>query len=616
MPRKGSKKTTKANSKSKKSKDDVKEEDSEKEVSPSKRTRKTPQRFVEDEKAKEVDSKKRKRSPQKPSVPVDESESASEASDPPAKKKKKAGAKKRKIEPATKRKAIPLEELVPEDTITGGPGSMTYVGMIHSALESMGGEATLPDITSYIQKTFADDISKKTKTWKNSIAGCLSTHFGKKEEKDEAGKFIWTIERIENPSKPRIPKPPRAITLESEDPAESEDIAKPKKRKKVNSFDSKKLARCREENSDFDLEDYSSIPIKLINKENPLKLLTKLNHSADVFSMSWSNDASMLATVSNLGTVRIWNTDDWQLLKEILDKSEKNIIDYYSVCFTPDDAKVIVGGRSKSRKKWSDAEEDNEVMPSPIKIFDVQTGALVLKLEGHREEILSVRTVEFDEQQYIVSTGQDGLIIKWHMNDDYSELQERIVFAEHKTDVAIYSCFLTHTGKKFMLAACDDSIKVFDFEAEQEIQTFPKMYGYLCDCIRVIDYDEKKKEWTILTKGVETLDDDGVTVMTPNSCHLRKLKMEEDSFSLEIVHTFQHEQYHSNMWMTKFATNGRYILSPTTEGKVFIWNIQTKALVAVMHDHGFTLRDILFHPTQKVLSVCGDDGVVLIYEQS
>lgn len=39
------------------------------------------------------------------------------------------------------------------------------------------------------------------------------------------------------------------------------------------------------------------------------------------------------------------------------------------------------------------------------------------------------------------------------------------------------------------------------------------------------------------------------------------------------------------MWMTKFGTNGRYIASPTTDGKIFIWNIRSKELVTVLRDH-------------------------------
>lgn len=99
---------------------------------------------------------------------------------------------------------------------------------------------------------------------------------------------------------------------------------------------------------------------------------------------------------------------------------------------------------------------------------------------------------------------------------------------------------------------------------------------------------------------MELLDDDGKTIMQPNSCHLRRLTLsEENEFELEVVTTMAHPRYvstlsimmkiiisyHSNMWMTKFGTNGRYIASPTTDGKIFIWNVRSKELVSVLHDH-------------------------------
>lgn len=37
--------------------------------------------------------------------------------------------------------------------------------------------------------------------------------------------------------------------------------------------------------------------------------------------------------------------------------------------FSVDDLKLIVGGKSKSRDVWCEDEEDNAVLPCPIKIF-------------------------------------------------------------------------------------------------------------------------------------------------------------------------------------------------------------------------------------------------------
>jgi len=43
----------------------------------------------------------------------------------------------------------------------------------------------------------------------------------------------------------------------------------------------------------------------------------------------------------------------------------------------------------------------------------------VSQLAGHNEEILSIKALEFKGQQYLLSTSQDGYLIKWHMSEDW-----------------------------------------------------------------------------------------------------------------------------------------------------------------------------------------------------
>lgn len=54
-----------------------------------------------------------------------------------------------------------------------------------------------------------------------------------------------------------------------------------------------------------------------------------------------------------------------------------------------------------------------------LQIFDLFTGEVVSQLVGHNEEILSLKAVEFKGQFYLLSTSQDGYLIKWHLRDDF-----------------------------------------------------------------------------------------------------------------------------------------------------------------------------------------------------
>lgn len=80
---------------------------------------------------------------------------------------------------------------------------------------------------------------------------------------------------------------------------------------------------------------------------------------------------------------------------------------------------VIVGGKHKSRTKWSQDDEDNAILPTALKIFNVLTGEVVARLEGHTEEIFCLKKVVFQDENYLLTCGEDGRFIRWKMNEDY-----------------------------------------------------------------------------------------------------------------------------------------------------------------------------------------------------
>lgn len=46
--------------------------------------------------------------------------------------------------------------------------------MVEAAITYLGGKATTPDITSYLEKTHGQLLQSKTKTWRNSVSGMAS----------------------------------------------------------------------------------------------------------------------------------------------------------------------------------------------------------------------------------------------------------------------------------------------------------------------------------------------------------------------------------------------------------------------------------------------------------
>lgn len=205
-------------------------------------------------------------------------------------------------------------------------------------------------------------------------------------------------------------------------------------------------------------------PIKKINKEYPLKVQTKLQHPGAVYAIKWSHDGTMFATVSTLGTVRVWDVETFKMLKELRDEKEKNIEEFYVCQWTPNDAKIIVAGKLQNRLKWSKEDEDNAILPCPIKVFDVLDTQNVKVCPGHQEEVLCLKIVKFKKKYYMLSTSQDGYILKWNMDDQFNLLKHKRI-NDLTTNIAISISFLPGCGNKYFLCSGDHAIKIYDFES-------------------------------------------------------------------------------------------------------------------------------------------------------
>jgi len=212
-----------------------------------------------------------------------------------------------------------------------------------------------------------------------------------------------------------------------------------------------------------------------------------LNHTGFISGLSWSSDGGMLATASTVGTVRIWDVSDWSLLTELKDKNETDIEEYYTAHFTPDNKKIVAAGKCKNPHRWCEDENDNWIAPCPIKIIDIITGEVLCRLDGHDEEVLCIKLVTFKGDNFLLSCSEDGRIMKWPMNEDYSGLKKgksKSIFPENETYMIFSLTFIPNTGNKYFLGACDDGIKIFDFETEETIDNFPDLYTCYCDCVK------------------------------------------------------------------------------------------------------------------------------------
>ncbi|KAL9550086.1 hypothetical protein MBANPS3_004897 [Mucor bainieri] len=368
--------------------------------------------------------------------------------------------------------------------------------------------------------------------------------------------------------------------------------------------------------------------IKTINAQSPLvSIPCTMTDQGPITSMTLSDDGTLLVTYSNTGAVKLYDIqDDFRLVRKLRDTDEKHIDEFYCGTLTPNGL-LAVGGKSKDRYRWSANDADNHILPCDIKIFNVCENKLVARLEGHEEEILSIKKVVFMEQNYLISTSQDGSIRKWHMAEDWQTLISSTKMKDDVTCMAFTVSFLPNTGNKYFIAAADEHLRLYDFEQAALIQTFPSMYSSYCDCAKFIDWldddtsssHNRQHAW-LISRGAELCDQSEGVSSKPNTCTLHKLiypTKAKDGFTLEQYKTYQHEEYHANSWLVKITSNGRYLLAPTIYGQIFVFNIKSGQVTAIIKEHqDMEVRDVIFHPYRPLIFSCGDDGCVKVYTTS
>ncbi|KJE93828.1 hypothetical protein, variant 1 [Capsaspora owczarzaki ATCC 30864] len=365
--------------------------------------------------------------------------------------------------------------------------------------------------------------------------------------------------------------------------------------------------------------------IKEVSMASPLILQHTFaqSDSGCIYSSSLSLDGQLLATASTLGSICLWDANTLEQVGEIRERADTFIMDYYAVHILPNPRFVAAGGKCKDRRRWSANDNDNHILPCAVRVFDTVTCEVVAMLAGHVEEVLSVTSVTFKGANFIVSTSEDGHIWRYPMADDWSALVGTPWrMRDDFTCMAFGVVFIPNTANKFMLAACDDTVRLYDFEDGTLLQSFGSLYSSYCDCIINAPCEDilqaAHNEFFFITRGCEVLDLESHSVASrPNKCILHRLTLPENAssgFRFQPVQEFSHSEYQANSWLMHISTNGRFLAAPTVTGRVFLWSLLGGGPACILADHSDReVRQTLFHPTKPELFTCGDDGMVKVY---
>lgn len=303
-----------------------------------------------------------------------------------------------------------------------------------------------------------------------------------------------------------------------------------------------------------------------------------------------------------------------------------------------------------------------------MKLFDVISGLVVRRFEAHTDAVLCVRFVRLLGHLCLATGSEDGSIIKWPLAHDYRRVagalgQQSVArgcgssgrsgpctslpgeptrMADRTTSMVYDAVSVPHCAGKYLLGACDTTLRIYDFEAGALVPTdFGALYTSSCDGVELVEphvLPAADGACYVITRGCEVLDaehgtarasrplrehrprarrmlmhalgPDRVAASRRNVCMLHRLTMPASAdgpWRLRTVRRFAHREYRSNSWLVHLCTMGRYLFAPTADGRVLVWCIVSGACVALLHDHADTeVRQALYHPTLRLLLTCSD----------
>jgi WD40 repeat protein len=150
---------------------------------------------------------------------------------------------------------------------------------------------------------------------------------------------------------------------------------------------------------------------KLWNLQDGKIIWDNHDHAETVVDLAFSHNGNMLATTSDDKTIRVWNVNEMSLLKTM--KVEEHV---QAVAFSPDDKRVMTGGRDKPMpgELLQNIFGDSHYNPGvSARLWDVSTGQLLETFQSHANDVMDVAYSH--DGNWVATASADHTVEVWRI---------------------------------------------------------------------------------------------------------------------------------------------------------------------------------------------------------
>ncbi|KAM5350179.1 hypothetical protein ACJ41O_006684 [Fusarium nematophilum] len=314
-------------------------------------------------------------------------------------------------------------------------------------------------------------------------------------------------------------------------------------------------------------------------------LQTLEGHSGPVRSVAFSHDSTLVASVSDDRTVRIWSTDAGDCIKGQSDWVK-------SVAFSHDSKLVALASDDRT-----------------VRIWRIDSGDCVQELEGHSH---SVRAIAFSHDSTLVALASDDRIVRIWCIDSGDCVQE---LKGHSRSVR--SIAFSHDSKLVASASDDRTVRIWRADTGECIKELKghsrsvRSLAFSHDSTLVASTSD---DWTVRIWRIDI--SSCVQELNGHSRSVRSVASSHDSAlvaSASDNRTRELKGHSRSITSIAFSHDSALVASASRDKTVRIWHADTGDCVQELEGHSDWVRMVAFSHDSTLVASASRDKTVRIW---